>query len=162
MIFDASFWVSAGLFLLLGLVGRPIWAFVSKALDDKSHKIREDIEASARLKLEAEELLEGAKKKHKEALLQAEEIIKHAYKESDRLQEEMLEQLRTYREIEEKRFGERLQRIENQAVDEIRDRAVQIALTAAEEVIKDSVTPESDSELIDDAIAQIKDTKALG
>ena len=76
MHFDATFWATAALFLFFALIAYlKVPGMMTKALDDRSDKIRNDLEEARRLREEAQQLLAEYQRKRKEAEQEAEGII---------------------------------------------------------------------------------------
>ena len=74
---DSKFWVAIPVVLFIALViYKGALRSLSKALDDRSDKIKAELDEARRLREEAQQLLASYHRKQKEAEAQAEEIVK--------------------------------------------------------------------------------------
>jgi F-type H+-transporting ATPase subunit b len=155
---DATFWALIALVLFFVVI---IWAkvpgMITKSLDDRAVKIRDELNEARRLREEAQSLLADYRRKRQEAENEAEAIIADAKEEAERLTAE------TNRALEEMiarrtRAAEyKIAQAESQAIDEVRARAADVAVLAAERVLARKVT----GAVADDLMARsIEDVKA--
>ena len=79
---DPEFWIAIAFLIFIALVSRPIVKAVNKILDERSAKIRNDLEEARRLRSEAEALLAEYQKKQQEAAREAGDILARARDES--------------------------------------------------------------------------------
>lgn len=150
-----EFWVAIGFFIFLAFVFRPAGRAIIKMLDDRSNQIRERIDESIRLREEAQEMLATYERKQRDAMKEAEDIIARAQADARALSEKAAKDLEASLERRRRQAMERIAMAEAQAVQEVRDKAVEIAVRAAEQAIARSMTPERSSMLIDDTIAEM-------
>jgi hypothetical protein len=85
LLHDTSFWVAIAFIIFVVLAWRPLKKALVTALDDRTDRIRRDIDEAARLREEAQALLAEYKRKQRDAAAEAEEILRHARTEADRL-----------------------------------------------------------------------------
>ena len=64
---DPTFWVAVAFVILIVSIAKPVWGFVTKALDAKIEAIGSQLDAATRLREEAQELLASYKRKIAEA-----------------------------------------------------------------------------------------------
>lgn len=77
-----EFWVLIAFVLLIGIFGKRAAGFLINALDKHAQKIADQLEEAQRLHDEALSLLNSYKKKHEEALAQAEKMTSAAKAEA--------------------------------------------------------------------------------
>jgi len=129
---DAEFWAVIALIIFLAIVVYlRVPGMVTKALDGQIKKIEDDLAEAAKLRSEAQALLDSYASKRSQAEAEAQGIVTAAREEADRLAREAataLEQLiqRRTRAVEEK-----ITQAEQQAVAEVRGRSADVAVEAA-------------------------------
>lgn len=124
-------------------------------LDKRADGIKAELEEARALREEAQTLLAGYERKQKEVQEQADRIVAHAKEEASAAAEQAKEALKVS-------IARRLQAAEDQiasaeaaAVKEVRDRAITIAVGAANDIIARQMTAADGNKLIDEAIAEV-------
>lgn len=146
---DPSFWVFVGFFVLFLLLGKKVWVLVTQALDGRSKDIEEKINEASRMREEALALLNTCKRQQIEATEQAAGILAHAEEEAERLRQKALEDTELFMETEERLFQERLQRAEQSAIDEIKEKAILVAGDAVRDILKSHQSSEDEKTYFD-------------
>ena len=140
-------------FALLYYLG--VHKFLATKLDERAEGIRNDLAEARRLREEAQEVFANFERKQKDVAGQAEEIVTNAKREAEAAAEQAKSDLATSIERRLKRAEEQIQLAEAGAVKEVRDRAAQIAVAAAADVLKKKMNAETANGLIDSAIAEV-------
>ena len=150
-----EFWVSVAFVITIAAIIRPFLRFVTTALDKRSQTIAERIEEAQRLREEAQDLLASYQRKQRDAVKEAEEIVDHARRETERMggratadQEKAVEQ-------REQMAMERIAQAEAKAVAEVRGEAVDVALEATRHLLAEKLTGRKADALVDDAIKDL-------
>lgn len=156
MMFEASFFVGIAFVLFVALIYKPAWRFLRDLLDEKISKIKKDIQEAASAKELAASLLESAKGQEKEAAKRVQEILDHADEEYKRLRKQSEQDLEIYKSVEDRLFKERVEQAEREAVQDIEQKAIDVALIATQKVLKGSVNKDVDQKAIDEAIRLIE------
>ncbi len=157
MLHDPTFWVAVALIVFVLLVTKPVSKMATKALDDRAEKIKKELDEAERLRNEAQDLLAQYQRKQRDAAGEAEAIIQHAKQEAERMDREGRARIKASLERREKLAMDRIQMAEQQAIDQVRARAVDVALAATQQVLADSLSTSKANSLIDDAIKQLPD-----
>lgn len=157
MFSDPSFWVGLAFVLTVALIAKPIWRGISGSLDERADKIREQIEEARKLREDAQSLLADYQRKQRDALAEAEKIVHQAKEEAERMKVEAAEDLERSIERRKAQALDRIAQSEAQALASVRDTAVDVAVAAAEKLIKDNVTGDKQAALVDDAIKELPD-----
>lgn len=157
MLHDPTFWVAVALVVFVLLVTKPVSKMATKALDDRAEKIKKELDEAERLRNEAQDLLAQYQRKQRDAAGEAEAIIQHAKQEAERMDREGRARIKASLERREKLAMDRIQMAEQQAIDQVRARAVDVALAATQQVLADSLSASKANSLIDDAIKQLPD-----
>jgi F-type H+-transporting ATPase subunit b len=157
-IFDnPEFWVLIAFLIFAGmLVSMKVPATVGKALDDRAAGIRKDLDDAARLRKEAEQLLADYQRKAREAEAEAKSIIEAAKREAENLAAETKKALAESIERRTKLAEDKIARAEAQAVSEVRATAVDVAVSAAETLLKAKLAGATATGLVEQSIRDLK------
>lgn len=140
-------------FGLLGYLG--VHTFLGKKLDDRATGIRHELDEARRLREEAQEIFASFERKQKEVETQAGEIVAHAEAEAKAVAKQAEADIAVSIERRLKRAQEQIEMAEASAVKEVKDRAVQIAVAAAAEVLQQNLTAQKANSLINTAIDEV-------
>jgi F-type H+-transporting ATPase subunit b len=144
-----TFWVFISVVIFALLFGKKILGPVSKALDGRGEAIRLSLEEAARLKVEAEAMLASARIKRDEALAEAQEIL------ALRMAAELAAEAETRARARERMVTERIAAAEASAITEVRAAAVEIAIAATAQALREGLGAAQDAALVDRAIANV-------
>lgn len=154
---DASAWALVGLVIFLGLIAYfKIPATIGASLDKRADTIRKELEDARRLREEAQSLLADYQRRRQEAESEAEGIVAEAKREADRLTLEAntaLEEMITRRTAAAER---KIAQAESQAIAEVRARAADIAVAAAETILAKKVSGAVGDDLLAKSIEEVK------
>jgi F-type H+-transporting ATPase subunit b len=137
------------------LFGRRLWSVLAQMLDDRAAKVRTELDEAARLRQEAEAMLRDAETRRTEALREAQALIEGAKAEAERVAAAAGAEAEASARRREQMAMDRIAAAEKAAVDEVRLTAVEVATTAARQVIAEGLSADADSRLIDHAITQL-------
>lgn len=155
MLHDPTFWVAVALVVFIAAVFKPVSKMVTKGLDDRAEKIKDELDEAERLRNEAQDLLAQYQRKQRDAAKEAEAIIQHAKDEAERMDREGRERLKAALERREKLAMDRIALAEQQAVERVRARAVDVAIAATQDILTASMNADKSNALIDDAIGEL-------
>ncbi|MFV2035021.1 MAG: ATP F0F1 synthase subunit B, partial [Halocynthiibacter sp.] len=118
--------------------------------------IRQELEQARLLREEAQALLAEYQRKQNEAEKEAQDIVAQAKHEAGLLANVMREQLAETLERRSKSALEKIALAKVHAVKELRARAAEIAILAAEKLIADDLTDAKSAKLVDTSIKDLK------
>jgi F-type H+-transporting ATPase subunit b len=153
---EPELWVVIAFIVLVVLAWKPVGRQVTAMLDARRDQIRKDLEEAARLKAEAQALLDDFKKKHAEAVQTAAGIVAHARSEAARIAAEGAEHLEESLKRREQMALQRIAQAESEAVAEIRDAAVEVAVAATRKLVAEKLDDARADALVDAAIADVQ------
>jgi F-type H+-transporting ATPase subunit b len=157
MLAMAEFWVAvAFVAFLLILAYYKVPALIAKALDDRADAIRKELDEARRLREEAQSLLADYQRKHRNAGQEAEAIVEQARREAEAFSGETRKALAETVERRRRQAEEKIARAEAQAVEDVRAAAVDMAIAAAERILREKAAGPSGAALIDESIRTIK------
>lgn len=148
-------WVGVAFFIVVGFAWKPVGRAITAGLDLRRDKIKARLEEAERLREDAEAMIETYLRKQDEAFAEAEEIIAHARAEAQRLAEQAARDLEVTLKLREKAALQRIAQAEAEAVREVRDFAVDVAMSAARKVLAESLSPTQANALVDQTIQQL-------
>jgi F-type H+-transporting ATPase subunit b len=154
---QAEFWVAIAFvaFFLIVLYYK-VPAMITKALDERSDAIRKELAEARRLREDAEKLLADYQQKHRNAGQEAQSIVDLARQEALAFAQETRGSLKDSLERRTRLAEEKIVRAEAQAIDEVRARAVEVAVAAAERILREKTASTGGSALIDQGIRDLK------
>ena len=153
----AEFWVAVSFvaFLLIVLYYK-VPSMIAKILDERAETIRKDIDEARRLREDAQKLLADYQQKHRSAGQEAEAIVEEARREAEAFAQETRAGLKDTLERRTKLAEDKIARAEAQAVDEVRAAAVEMAIAAAEKILREKAAGAAGTALIDQGIRDLK------
>jgi F-type H+-transporting ATPase subunit b len=149
---EPEFWVLLAVLLFIIGVWKPAARWITGALDARAMRIRDELDAARRLREEAQQLLAANQKREAEAAAEAEAIIAHARAEAERVATQALRDLEQTLERRQRLAEERIAQEQAKALTEIRAVAVDVAISAARQVITAELDQTRGAALIDAAI----------
>ena len=152
---DPEFWVLVAFVVLIAALWRPAKRILIGSLDDRATRIREELDAARNLREEAERLLASYQLKQGEGAGEAAAIIAHAKTEAERLAAQSAHDLEEMLRRRHRLAEERIAQEEAKALAEIRGVTVDIAISAARQVIAAELDERRGGALIDTGIAAL-------
>ncbi|MCF8474827.1 MAG: hypothetical protein K9G26_09030 [Emcibacter sp.] len=133
---DPAFWVAMAIItFFLFIIWKKVPAMVGKMLDDKSNAIAEQLENARTLREEASSLLTKYQRDQRDAEKMAADMIAHAKEEADMLAKEAKIQIEEMIRRRTKLSEQKIAQSEANAIKEIQQLAVQVAMDTARELI---------------------------
>jgi F-type H+-transporting ATPase subunit b len=154
---DATFWATVGLIIFLAIaVYIKVPGMIGKSLDARAEKIRAELDEARRLREEAQQLLSEYQRKRKDAEKEAAEIVEHAKREAALLVTEAKQKSEEYLTRRTVLAEQKIGLAERDAINEVRAKAVDIAIEAARQVIGEKVDAKVGSDLFNSSLADLK------
>ncbi|MBV8132966.1 MAG: F0F1 ATP synthase subunit B [Alphaproteobacteria bacterium] len=152
---EPEVWVLLAVVLFVAGVWKPARRSILGALDARAVRIRDELDAARRLREEAQQALAAYQKQQQEGAAQAEAILAHARSEAERIAAQAARDLEETLERRRRLAQERIAQEEAKALAEIRAITVDVAISAARQVIVTELDEGRGSALIDVAIAAL-------
>ena len=140
MVIDSTFWVAVSFLIFLGVP--PAYAVaneINEVLDKLINDIKNEIDESEKLRLEAKILLDNAQNKLDTALTVSNDILEQAKKDSDHLIIEMNDKFHKSSEIKKNLTENKIVQMKDAALKEIKDASIKIAIDSVKKIINTSV-----------------------
>jgi F-type H+-transporting ATPase subunit b len=153
----AEFWVFVAFVVFaLILLYYKVPRLIAKALDDRAEAIRKELDEARRLREEARDLLADYKGRHRNVGRETEAIVEQARREAEAFAQETRASLKETLERRTRLAEEKIARAEAQAVDEVRASAIDVAVAAAEKILREKMAGAGGTQLIDQSIRDLK------
>lgn len=154
---DATFWAFVALVIFLAVVFyMKVPATISKSLDERAVRIRNELDEARRLREEAQQLLAEYQRKRKEAEKEAGDIVAAAKREAGQLVEDARKKTDEYVVRRTALAEQKIGQAERDAVNEVRARAVDVAVEAARSVLAAKVDGKADADLFKASVGELK------
>ena len=140
MTIDATFWVAISFFIFLGiLVYFKIPQKVKSALDENITNIKNQINEAEKLKEEAKNILSEHEKKISNSKAEVKSMINKANEDSEKNIIRTNEEFHRLMDNRKKNAEERIKQMKNQALKDIKNTSLRIAIESVEKLLKNSM-----------------------
>ena len=140
MAIDATFWVAVSFIIFFGgLVYLKIPQKINEILNKLISDIKNEINESEKLRIEAKKLLDNAQNKLDTAQSVGNEILEQAKKDSDKLVIELNDKFHKTSEIKKNLAENKIAQMKEAAIKEIKDASIKIAIDSVKKIITTSV-----------------------
>jgi F-type H+-transporting ATPase subunit b len=157
MFHDPTFWVLVAFVLFFALIiYLKVPGKVLGQLDERAARIKQGLDEAEKLHQDAQHLFAEYQRKQRNALKEAEEIVAAAEAEAKTLLKDTEAELKLSLERRRKQAEDKIAQAEKQAVQEVRETAVDIAVAAAAQVLGQSLQGAAAAAQIDRAIGDVK------
>jgi F-type H+-transporting ATPase subunit b len=155
--FEAEFWVAVAFVLFLGLLGyMGVHKLLLDALDNRTARIKAELDEALRLREEAQKLFAEYQRKQGEAEREAEAIIAGAQAEAERLAVEAETKLQDFVARRTQMAETKIAQAEAQALADVRAAAAEAAVSAAEKLLAQATRGKVAEDLISRGIEDVK------
>lgn len=152
---DTNTWVIVSFVLFFLLVAWKGRSAIANAIDGRIERIRSEIAQAEQLKEEATSKLAELKRAQRDATDQAAAIVENAKNETKTMKKEQDARFKEAMERREKQAMDKIAQAEANAIAEVRSLAVDMAIAATTQVLKDRMGGKEGDKAIDDAIAAL-------
>ena len=140
MTIDATFWVAISFFIFLGiLIYFKIPQKVKNFLDENISNIQNQIDEAEKLKEEAKNILSEHEKKISNSKAEVKLMIDKANENAEKNIIKTNEEFHNLMESRKKNAEERIRQMKSQALKDIKNTSVKIAIESVEKLLKNSI-----------------------
>jgi len=140
MVIDATFWVAISFVIFIGgLIYLKVPQKINEQMNNMISVIKNEIEEAEKLKNETKKLLNDSQLKIENAHKESEKIINVAKTESEKIIIEMNEKFFQSSENRKKIMEQKIVQIKNDAIKDIKDASVKIAIESTSKIIQTSI-----------------------
>ena len=157
MTFDATFWVAVSFVIFLGvLIYFKIPQKIKDMLDTNISNIKKQISEAEKLKEEAKNFLSEQEKKISNSRIEMKLMLDKANEEAEKNVLKTNKDFHSLMENRKKNAEDRIKQMKNQALKDIRNISVNIAIESVEKLLKNSIDK---SKLDKIYLASVEETK---
>ena len=157
MTIDATFWVMISFFLFIGLlIYFQIPQKIKSLLEENIFNIKNQIDEADKLKEDAKNILTEHQKKISNSKTEMKSMIAKANEEAEKNVIKVNEDFHNFMENKKKNAEDRVKQLKNQALKDIKNTSVRIAIESVEKLLKNSLDK---SKLDKIYISSIEETK---
>ena len=151
-----SVWVAVGFAVFVALVWRKVGAALASMLDERSEKIKTDLDEARALRDAAMEELHQFQRLHREAAEEAKAILATAEATAERIRENAEKAAEETIKRREQQATAKIKAAEAAMINELRDKAASLAVASAAQIITSKLDKDAGLALIDDAASDIE------
>jgi F-type H+-transporting ATPase subunit b len=156
MLHEAEFWVAVAFVLMLAIFGYfGVHRTIAAALDNRSARIRKELDDARRLKEEAQSLVAEYRARRQSAEREAQEIVAAAKADAERIAVEAKAKMEDFVARRTKSAENKIAQAETQAIADVRAAAAEAAATAAASVLSQTVKGDVANGLIEKSIKEL-------
>jgi F-type H+-transporting ATPase subunit b len=148
-------WITLALLVVLGLIFWKGMAPITRSLDARAERIRKELDEAQTLREDAQKMLAEYKRKQRDAIKEAEEIVEHAKAEAERLRKTAEADLEASLKRREELAMAKIDQAEQNALSEVRNQAVDVAIAAAAKLIAEKMDEKTAEQLTGEAIKDV-------
>ena len=112
---------------------------INEALDTKISEIKNELDESEKLRIETKKLLEDSQSKLSSAVKESKKIIDQAKSDSEKMVSELELKFENSAKIKKELSLSKIKQMKDEAVREIKNTSVDVAFSASENLIKNSI-----------------------
>ena len=157
MIIDATFWVAISFFIFLGvLIYFRIPQKISDALNSNINTIKDEIEDAEKLKEDSKNILSEYEKKINNAKIEVKTILDLATDEVEKHVLKANEEFHNQMENRKKNTEDLIKQMKNQAIKDIKNASVKIAISSVQSLLKNSLDKNKLNKIFTTSIEETK------
>ena len=154
--YNTNVMVAVSLFLFFALLAYlGVHKMIGGMLDKRADGIRKELDEAKQLREEAQELFAEFERKQKAVGTQVEEIVAHAKSEAEAAAVKAKADLKVSIERRLKAADDQIALAESEAVKEVKDKAVSVAIAAASKLLTERLGADQAEGLVDNAIKDV-------
>ena len=158
MAIDATFWVAVSFIIfILALVYLKVPNKINETLSKMILDIKNEIDESEKLRNESKVLLNNAQSKLEQAKIETKKIQEQAKKDSENLILEMNDKFHKSAEIKKNLAQTKISQMKNQALKDIKNTSVKIAVDSVKKILSTSVDQSKLDNLFDKNLEESKE-----
>ncbi len=157
MMIDSTFWVMISFFAFMGLlIYFKVPQKIKKALEENINNIKDQIEEANKLKEDAKNILTEHEKKISNSKVEVKQMISKASEEAEKKIIKTNQDFHNLMEARKKNSEERIKQLKNQALKDIKNASVKVAIESVEKLIKNSMDKSKLDKIYSSSIEETK------
>ena len=157
MMIDATFWVMISFFVFIGLlVYFKIPQKIKITLNQNISNIKNQIDEADKLKEDAKNILTEHEKKISNSKAEVKQMISRANEEAEKIVIKTNQDFHNLMDSRKKNAEEKIKQLKNQALKDIKNASVKIAIQSVEKLIKNSLDKSKLDKIYNSSIEETK------
>ncbi len=157
MTIDATFWVMISFFAFIGLlIYFKVPNKIKATLEENIKKIKGQIDEANKLKEDAKNILTEHEKKISNSKAEVKQMISNANEQAEKNVIKTNQEFNNLMESRKKNAEERIKQLKNQALKDIKNASVRIAIESVEKLIKNSLDKSKLDKIYSSSIEETK------
>jgi F-type H+-transporting ATPase subunit b len=152
---DQEFWFAVAFLVFVISAYGPLKKMLTGNLDARAAKVHAEVEEARRLRAEAQALLDEYRSKQSQAAKDAADILEAAKDEAELMRQEAEADLKRTLAAREAQAMDRIAFAEQAAIQSVKARAVEIAVRAATDLVREAIDANAANTLVDQAIDEL-------
>ncbi len=149
-------WTIITFVVLVLILWKAAWKPIVEALDARSEKIRGDIEAAEKSRLEAEKLFEEHRQMMDKAKDEAQQVITEGKNDAEKLKNSIVEKANQEAKDMVERARKEITLAKEKALSEIQSEVVTLSTEIASKVIAKNLKPDDQKALVEEALEKLR------
>ena len=159
MTFDATFWVAISFLIFVGvLIYFKIPQKIDGSLVESIKKIKDEVENAEKLKDEAKNILSAYETKVSKSKVEIQKLLQNAKDQAEKNIIKTNEDFHIILENRKRSAEEKIKQMKTQAIKDVRNSSINIAILTVEKVIKNSIDKKKLDKIY---ISSIEETKKI-
>ena len=157
MIIDATFWVAVSFFIFIGvLIYFKVHEKINNALNETIDIIKTEVDSAENLKEESKNILSEYEKKISNAKAEVKTMLNLASDEAEKHVLKTNEEFHGQMENRKKNTEDRIKQMKNQALKDIKNASVKIAISSVESLLKNSLDKNKLNKIFAESVEETK------
>jgi F-type H+-transporting ATPase subunit b len=152
---NPEFWVVVAFVIFVVAIGPKVWKMIVTGLDQRSIRIKAQLDEAQKLRDEAQALLNEYQRRQKEAAQEAAGIVTAAKESAEHHTKDAMAALEASMARREKQALEKIAQAEAHATAEVRREAVEVATAATRKLLEQALTEDRATALVDQSIKEL-------
>lgn len=148
-------WVTFTFIILLFILKKVAWGPILNSLNERENFIKDSLDKAEQAKVEAEKLLEENKANLAKAEEEAQKVIQQGREYAENLKAQMLEESNSEAKKMIADAVSEIERKNNEAFNNLKNQVADIAVNAAEKIIRTSLDKEKQAKLVDEYLKDL-------
>tara|TARA_Y100000992_G_scaffold286231_1_gene237922 strand:- start:559 stop:1056 length:498 start_codon:yes stop_codon:yes gene_type:complete len=154
---DATFWVAVSFLIFVGVLFYfKVPQKIYNALDESIKKIKKDIEDAEKLKDDAKNILSEYETKVSKSKKEIDILISEAKNESEKNVIKKNKEFHFLIESRKKTAEDKIKQMKKQALEEVKNSSIDIAMKSVEKIIKNSIDKKKLDKIYVNSIEEVK------
>ena len=149
------FWTVITFIVLLIILKKFAWKPILTALDQRENAIRESLEKAEQAKLDAQNVLEQNQASLAKAEEESKKIVEQSRQYAEKLKDQILQDSRDQARKMINEASNEIERKKDAALDDLKTQVAEIAIKAAEKILKENLNEEMQKKIVNKYIGEI-------